>query len=46
MSIKRCIIKDGKEQWIEVDGGSSSINTGEAINVSMRDNDICLKVKT
>ena len=39
MSIKRCIIKDGKEQWIEVAGGSSSINTGEAINVSIRDND-------
>ena len=39
MSIKRCIIKDGKEQWVEIAGGSSSINTGEAINVSIRDND-------
>ena len=39
MSIKRCIVKDGKEQWVEVAGGSNSINTGEAINVSIRDND-------
>ena len=39
MSIKRCIQKDGKDVWIEVAGGSSSINSGEAINVSIKDSD-------
>ena len=38
MSIKRCIQKDGKDVWIEV-AGSSSVNTGEAINISVKDND-------
>ena len=39
MSIKRCIQKDGKDVWIEVAGGSSSMNSGEAINVSIKDSD-------
>ena len=39
MSIKRCIQKDGKDVWIEVAGGGSSMNSGEAINVSIKDSD-------
>ena len=39
MSIKRCIQKDGKDVWIEVAGGGSSKNSGEAINVSIKDSD-------
>ena len=39
MSIKRCIQKDGKDVWVEVAGGGSSMNSGEAINVSIKDSD-------